>query len=347
MTQKSISVCIIGKPNAGKSSLLNKIIGHKISIVTPKVQTTRSMITGIVTIKDTQLILFDTPGIFEPSRQLERAMVRCAWSSLHGADLVLLIIDNLTLFDQKMIGIFEKLRSLNIKPIFLLNKIDVKEKQKSQNEDYLKEHFYNPDIFKISALSGTGVQELTDHLCMIAPPSPWLYEQDDITTQPMRFLASEITREQLFLTLREELPYNLTVQTESWNEDNSKPLSKLAPVEQVLEAYGAENRSVHKVREDSSLGATTQLSTGVEFQKRSNAITIRQIIVVSRENYKIMILGKNGTKIKEIGTLARLEMEKSFETKVHLFLFVKVRELWENMPEFYNYMGLKLTKEKK
>ena len=299
ITQKSISVCIIGKPNAGKSSLLNKIIGHKISIVTPKVQTTRSMITGIVTIKDTQLILFDTPGIFEPSRQLERAMVRCAWSSLHGADLILLIIDNLAAFDQKMIGIFEKLRSLNIKPIFLLNKIDVKEKQKSQNEDYLKEHFDNPKIFKISALSGAGVQELTDHLCMMAPPSPWLYEQDDITTQPMRFLASEITREQLFLTLREELPYNLTVQTESWNEDSS------------------------------------------------NAITIRQIIVVSRENYKIMILGKNGTKIKEIGTLARLEMEKSFETKVHLFLFVKVRELWENMPEFYNYMGLKLTKEKK
>ena len=293
--QKSISVCIIGKPNAGKSSLLNRIIGHKISIVTPKVQTTRSMITGIVTINDVQIIMFDTPGIFEPSKQLERAMVRCAWSSLHGADLVLLIIDNLAPFDQGMIKIFEKLCSLNIHPIFVLNKIDVQHKQKQQNEDYLKEHFHNPNIFKISALSGDGVQELTQYLCDKAVPSPWLYEEDDITTIPMRFIASEITREQLFLNLREELPYNLTVQTETWDETN-------------------------------------------------HAITIRQVIVVSRENYKTMILGKNGTKIKEIGVASRLEMEKSFNTKVHLFLFIKVRESWENMPEFYNYLGLKLNK---
>ena len=239
--QKTISVCVIGKPNAGKSSLLNHVIGQKISIVTPKVQTTRSQITGIITIKDTQIIMLDTPGIFEPKKQLERAMVRCAWSSLHGVD--------------------------------------------------------NPKIFKISALSGAGIDELLKYLCSIATNSPWQYEKDDITTSPMRFLAAEITRERLFLNLHEELPYNMTVQTETWEEKNG-------------------------------------------------ALYIHQAIIVARENHKMMILGKNGAKIKEISSMARLEMEKSFETKVHLFLFVKVRELWENMPEFYHSMGLKFEKLK-
>jgi GTP-binding protein Era len=296
--QKTVSVCIIGKPNAGKSSLLNKIIGQKISIVTPKVQTTRSMITGIVTLGDAQIIMFDTPGIFEPSGRLEKSMVRCAWSSLNSADIVMLVIDITQKFDQFTISILEKLKHLKIQPIFLLNKIDLSLKYIEYIENYLQEHFKDNPIFKISALSGKNIDKLISYIVSKAKNTPWLYEEDDMTNLPMRFLASEITREQLFLKLYEELPYRLSVQTEQWQENKDK------------------------------------------------SIKIHQVIIVSRQNYKIIILGKNGSMIKEIGSKARLEMEKFFGCKVHLFLFVKVRELWEETQEFYDYMGLKFEKSK-
>jgi GTP-binding protein Era len=296
--QKTITACIIGKPNAGKSSLLNRLIGQKLSIVTHKVQTTRSIITGIITLEDTQIIVFDTPGIFEAKKNLERAMVRCAWSSLNSADIVMLIIDSTKKLDSYILQIFERLKSLKIKPILLLNKIDLPSKEIDNTEQYLKEYFEDPKIFKISAYSGKGVDELTDYIKKDAKFTPWLFGEDDITNLPYRFLASELTREQLFLNLHEELPYNLTVQTELWEENKDK------------------------------------------------SVKINQVIVVSRENYKMMILGKHGAMIKEIGSQSRAEMEKSFGFKVHLFLFVKVRELWESNPEFYNYMGLKLDKKK-
>jgi GTP-binding protein Era len=290
--QKTISVCIIGRPNSGKSTLLNKLIGQKISIVTPKVQTTRSIITGIVTIKDTQIILYDTPGIFEPKSRLEKAMVRCAWSSLHSADIVMLIIDSLKSLDEITCDILKKLSSLKIIPVFLLNKIDVK----SQHIDDIKANLNatHPEslILLISALSGKNIDELLEYIISQAKPSPWLYEEDDMTDLPMRFLAAEITREQLFLNLHQELPYKLTVQTESWEERPDK------------------------------------------------SIKIHQVIVVTRETYKTIILGKSGGKIKEIGAQARKEMEEFFNCRVHLFLFVKVRELWEDNPDFYRHMKL-------
>ncbi len=300
--QKTISICIVGKPNAGKSSLLNRIIGQKLSIVTPKVQTTRSIITGVVTIKDTQLILFDTPGIFEPKKQLEKAMVRCAWSSLNGADIVALIIDSTRKLDDQIIKILERLKALKMVPAFLLNKVDLINSNSDNienTEQYLKEQFPQSNIFKISALSGEGVDGLLSYICDKASISPWLYGEDEMTNLPMRFISSEITREQLFLQLHEELPYNLTVQTEAWEELKDK------------------------------------------------SVKINQVIVVSRDNYKSMILGKHGARIKEIGTNARQEIEAFFGFKVHLFLFVKVRELWENNPEFYRYMGLKFEGSKK
>lgn len=293
--QKTISVCIIGKPNAGKSSLLNRIIGQKISIVTPKVQTTRSIVTGITTLKDTQIILLDTPGIFEPKARLEKAMVRCAWGGLNGADLVMMILDSTKKLDEMTRQIIDRIKSLNLNVVFLLNKIDLKA-DPAPISDYIKEKFDSPVIFKISATSGLGVDKLIKFILKNAHFSPWLYEEDDITTLPMRFLAAEITREQLFLTLREELPYNLTVQTENW-EDNP-----------------------------------------------NGSVKINQVIIVSKENYKMMILGKGGKKIKEIGSKARIEIEKSFERPVHLFLFVKVRD-WENSPEYYSYMGLKAERK--
>ncbi|MGX6960128.1 MAG: GTPase Era [Rickettsia endosymbiont of Pentastiridius leporinus] len=326
--QKTVSVCIIGRPNSGKSTLLNRIIGEKLSIVTPKVQTTRSIITGIITLNDTQIILYDTPGIFEPKGTLEKAMVRCTWSSLHSADIVMLIIDSLKPLDSITHDILDKLRSLNITPIFLLNKIDTKSKYLDEINDFLKQNcsivnpatvcdrregrayiltgettnneaqteglvYYNSLIFLISALSGKNIDKLLEYITSKAKISPWLYDEDDITNLPMRFIAAEITREQLFLGLQQELPYKLTVQTEKWEELKDK------------------------------------------------SVKINQVIVVSRESYKTIILGKNGSKIKNIGAKSRMQMEQFFGFPVHLFLFVKVRELWEDNSDYYQHMKVK------
>ncbi|HJD64946.1 MAG TPA: GTPase Era [Rickettsia endosymbiont of Diachasma alloeum] len=290
--QKTVSVCIIGRPNSGKSTLLNRIIGEKLSIVTPKVQTTRSIITGIITLKDTQIILYDTPGIFEPKGTLEKAMVRCAWSSLHSADIVMLIIDSLKPLDNITHDILNKLRSLNVVPVFLLNKIDVESKYIDDTKAFLTENYPDSLLFPISAISGENVDKLLEYIISKAKIAPWLYEEDDITDLPMRFIAAEITREQLFLGLQQELPYKLTVQTEKWEELKDK------------------------------------------------SVKINQVIVVSRESYKIIILGKNGSKIKELGAKSRMQMQQFFGFPVHLFLFVKVRELWEDNPDFYQHMKI-------
>lgn len=291
--QKTISVCIIGRPNSGKSTLLNRIIGEKLSIVTPKVQTTRSIITGIITLKDTQIILYDTPGIFEPKRTLEKVMVRCVWSSLHSADIVMLIIDSLKPLDSITHDILNKLRSLNVVPVFLLNKIDVESKYIGDTKTFLAENYPDSLLFPLSAISGENVDKLLEYITGKAKIAPWLYEEDDITDLPMRFIAAEITREQLFLGLQQELPYKLTVQTEKWEELKDK------------------------------------------------SVKINQVIVVSGERYKTIILGKNGSKIKELGVKSRMQMQQFFGFPVHLFLFVKVRELWEDNPDLYQHMKVK------
>ncbi|NDA91427.1 MAG: GTPase Era, partial [Alphaproteobacteria bacterium] len=214
--QKLLSVCIIGKPNAGKSTLLNKIIGQRISIVTPKVQTTRSIITGVVTIGDTQLILFDTPGIFKAKKRLEKAMVKCAWSSLNSADIIVLILDSGAKIDEMMDTIILRIKELGKKVVFLLNKIDLHPKYYLDNLNYLIKNCPDSHKFNISALTGHGIDGFIEFLKNNAQKANWLYEKDDITNLSMRFLASEITREQLFLKLHQELPYNLTVENESW-----------------------------------------------------------------------------------------------------------------------------------
>lgn len=292
-TKKSLSVCIVGKPNAGKSTLLNYIIGEKISIVTPKVQTTRSIITGIITLDDVQLVLFDTPGIFEPKKKLEKAMVRCAWSSLNSADMIVLIIDGSCKIDEMMADIVHKISESGKPIIFLLNKTDLRSKYAVENISFLQKTTPKARIFNISALKGKGVSDFLEYLKENASNSGWGYDEDDITNLPSRFLASEITREQLFLQLEQELPYNLTVESENWEE------------------------------------------------QKNGSIKINQVIVVAREIHKNMIIGKKGSKIKEIGTEARVNIEKLLGCKIHLFLFVKVRKNWEDNPEFYHTMGLK------
>lgn len=288
--KKTLSVCIVGKPNSGKSTLLNYIIGEKISIVTPKVQTTRSIITGIVTFEDVQLVLFDTPGIFEPKKKLEKAMVRCAWSSLGSADMIVLIIDGSMKIDDGIKDIIYRI-SESGKPItFLLNKIDIKTKYAVENISFLQKIAPKARIFNVSALKGKNVNDFLEYLKQSAHSSGWGYDADDITNLPSRFLATEITREQLFLKLEQELPYNLTVESESWEE------------------------------------------------QEGGSVKVNQAIIVSRENYKNMIIGKKASKIKEIGTQARINIEKLLGQKVHLFLFVKVRKNWEDNPEIYHAM---------
>ncbi|MDF2964984.1 MAG: GTPase Era [Rickettsiaceae bacterium] len=225
-SKKFGQICIIGKPNAGKSTLLNTLIGQKISIVTPKVQTTRSSITGILTIEDTQLVFIDTPGIFAPKKKLEKAMVRAAWSSIIGSDFVAVIVDSTRAIDEDIKKIFSYLSEHNIQPIILLNKKDLaKDEQIKVVKEEINSIIKPQKIFEISALQGTNCNELTEYLIANCTESEWLYSEDEVTSAPMRFLASEITREQLFLNLSQELPYNLTVETEKWQDlDNGEAI---------------------------------------------------------------------------------------------------------------------------
>lgn len=289
---KSLSVCIVGKPNAGKSTLMNLLIGQKLSIVTPKVQTTRSIITGIVTIDDTQIILFDTPGIFEPKKKLEKAMVRCAWSSLSSADIITLIIDSTVTLDDMMKTIIKRLSAVGKPIVFLMNKIDTKSKHYMDNMLFIEKTQPLARIFNISALKNKNVDSFLNYLKDSAKNDGWMYEKDDMTNLSSRFLATEITREQLFLQLHQEIPYYLTVEHESWKE-----------------------------QEDGS-------------------IKIGQVIIVGRDIHKNMVIGKKGARIKEIGTKARENIQDLIGAKIHLFLFVKVKENWEDDIEILHNMGL-------
>lgn len=226
--RRSSVVAIIGKPNAGKSTLLNKVIGHKISIVTPKPQTTRNMINGIATYDQTQIVFLDTPGIFEARRSIDRGMIRIAWSSIHGADCILLLIDGQYEIDKQQIEIIERLKSQKIDPVFLINKSDLHNNKSKEIQNYINNLGYN-NILVISALNGHGVDKVIDHITANAPIRDWFYSEDDITTMPMRFISTEITREQLFLHLHQELPYNLIVQTEKYeqNSDDSVTINQI------------------------------------------------------------------------------------------------------------------------
>lgn len=209
-------IAILGAPNAGKSTLVNSIVGGKVSIVSSKVQTTRQRILGIAIRNQAQLILLDTPGIFSPKRRLERAMVKAAWDAGQEADALVLMVDvcdSLT----KAFSILESAKDRSI--TLVLNKVDLIEKEKLFN---LIEKFQNfPNIshvFMISALTGDGVEDLVDHLCTVLPEGPWLYPDDHLTDLPQRIWAAEITREQLYHHLHQELPYETMVETENWEE---------------------------------------------------------------------------------------------------------------------------------
>ena len=291
-------VALIGAPNAGKSTLLNGLVGSKVSIISHKVQTTRALIRGIAVEGQSQLIFVDTPGIFSPRRRLDRAMVTTAWSGAHEADLVGVLIDSRKGLDEEAESILARLGDVKPPKLLILNKVDVVAKEvlldlaKAANAAAKFEA-----TFMVSALTGDGVADLKVWLAQRVPPGPWLYPPEQISDAPIRQLAAEITREKLFERLHQELPYHSTVETESWKE------------------------------------------------LRAGDIRIEQTIYVERESQRKIVLGKGGQTIKAIGEAARREIAEIVEAKVHLFLFVKVREGWGEDPERYRAMGLEFPKE--
>lgn len=279
--KKTLNVALIGEPNAGKSSLLNAIIGEKVSIVTHKVQTTRFNIRGILCEDDTQVIFTDTPGIFKPEKRLEKAIVRNALNSFDQADILCLILD-VKHFDLNKLTQVQAYLKKSSKPCYaIINKIDLIARVKLlEIIKKLDETLLFKELFMVSATKGEGVANLINFLKKQAHPGPWLYEEDQLTDQPARVLAEESTREQVFLLLHEELPYSIKIETDQWQD---------CP---------------------------------------DGSIKIYQSIYVLKEQQKVIVLGANGSKIKDIGRRSRQQISNLLDKTVHLFLHVKVREEW-------------------
>ena len=213
-------VAVIGAPNAGKSTLVNHLVGFKVSIVTHKVQTTRTRIRGVCMHGASQIIFVDTPGIFEPKRKLDRAMVEAAWLGADDADLIVFLYDvTRREVDSDTSRILSGLKNNNKEAILVLNKIDLVKPELLLpiTKRFQKENIFS-DTFMISAENGSGCEKLLEYLSARMPDSPWLYPEDEVSDLPQRLLAAEITREQVFLKLHQELPYGATVETEEWTE---------------------------------------------------------------------------------------------------------------------------------
>jgi GTPase len=284
-------VAILGAPNAGKSTLVNRLVGQKVSIVTHKAQTTRASVRGVAMRGQAQLVLIDTPGVFAPKRRLDRAMVRAAWDGAGDADAVVHLVDAAAFNNADPIT--ERLKQHGRKTILALNKVDIADKGDLLKvaERYGADGPYT-DVFMVSAATGSGVDDLAEHLAKHMPEGPWLFPEDQASDAPMRVLAAEITREKMMLRLHDELPYESTVETESWKE------------------------------------------------QKDGSVRIEQTIFVARDSQKKIAIGANGAAVKQIGSAAREELERLLEKRVHLFLFVKVRENWADERARYDALGL-------
>ncbi len=220
-TQRFAFVAVLGAPNAGKSTLVNRLVGSKVSIVSPKVQTTRSRIRGIMVEGDTQLILVDTPGIFKPSRRLDRAMVASAWTEAEDSDLRMLLVDAVKGIDRNTQSIIANLENNRQRCILVINKIDLIAKDKLLPLISTLNKPIFTDTFLISAETGENVEDLKKHLVSKAPKGLWMFPEDQLTDLPNRLFAAEITREKLFMALQQELPYSVAVQTTSFKEQKN------------------------------------------------------------------------------------------------------------------------------
>ena len=298
LESKSGFVNILGVPNSGKSTLINKLVGKKVSIVSHKVQTTRFCIRGICTysfedLSKSQIILIDTPGIFSAKRRLDKAMVSAAWSELKHSDKVIFIHDVSKSIENNSLNVMKEIFKIKEKVILVLNKIDLLPKDKLLKQiSHFKELYDFEKVFLVSAKNGSGCDQLIEFLAMSMPTHPLMYDDNTISDLPLSILASEITREKLFKNLNKELPYNLMVETEKWD-----------------------------IRSDKS-------------------INIQQTIFVNKSSHKPIILGKAGQNIKRICILARKDLEKLLDCKIHLFLFVKFKKNWMEDPSKYSSIGL-------
>jgi GTPase len=246
-------VALIGAPNVGKSTLVNALVGAKVTIVSRKVQTTRALIRGIVIENNAQIILVDTPGIFSPKRRLDRAMVSTAWSGAHDADLVCVLLDAKTGIDEEAEAILAKVASVHHDKILVINKVDLVQREKLLAlAQAANERMSFVRTFMIAAISGDGVDDLRTTLAEMVPPGPFLYPEDQMSDAPMRQLAAEITREKIYRKLHQELPYQSTVETDKWEErkDKSVRIEQTIFVEResqrkiVLGAGGATIKSI-------------------------------------------------------------------------------------------------------
>jgi GTP-binding protein Era len=355
-------IALIGAPNAGKSTLMNRMVGAKISIVTPKAQTTRTRVTGVAMEGEAQLIFVDVPGVFDATQQFEKSMVQAAWNAARSADVILFIHDARKKPTEETEAVLARIREISGVPmtrggdtgaggkpsplggegldegtrreadnlhrpspnplpqgeracpassaefsnqrrhipvILALNKTDAVDDKKVLLERTLwfNERLVWQHIFMISARKGDGVQDLREALAELMPEGPHLYDREALTDMPMRLIASELTREQCFLKLQEELPYTLTVENEKYD-----------------------------ARADGS-------------------VEIHQNIIVQNERQKTIIIGEGGQMLKAIGERARHEIGRLIGAKCHLYLFVKVRADWKDKPDSYSYLGLEFGKK--
>lgn len=306
-TMRAGFAAIIGAPNAGKSTLVNQLVGRKVSIVTHKVQTTRFQVRGVIIRGPSQIVLVDTPGVFAPRRRLDRAMVAAAWAGAEDADAIVHVVDA-PAQARAVAGqgkaqdrrgaddverVIEGLKGAGRKAILALNKIDlIKREELLALAQTLFESGVYEEVFMISAENGDGTSKLALRLAELMPEGHWLYPEDQIADLPERLLASEVTREKLFLRVHEELPYNATVETETWQE------------------------------------------------KKDGSVKIEQVVILDSERHKPMVVGKGGAVIKEIGQKAREDLEVQLGRKVHLFLRVVVKPGWQEQRGRYTPLGL-------
>jgi GTPase len=298
---------ILGAPNAGKSTLVNALVGQKISIVTQKVQTTRVPVRGVAIHGQAQIVLVDTPGVFNPKRRLDRAMVAAAWDGAADADTLVHVVDAPAASRvsegrsersdlhtaEDVERVVTGLEASGRKAILALNKVDALEREKLLD---LSKAFYDKGVYDevvmISALKSSGLARLQDLLAARMPAGPWLYPEDQVADTPLRVMAAEITREKVFLRLHEELPYQATVETDAWTE------------------------------------------------RKDGSVRIDQTLYVMRDGHKGIAIGKGGETLKWISSQARHDIAEAIEKPVHLFLHVKVRENWGEERARFKAMGL-------
>jgi len=295
MTTRAGFIALIGEPNAGKSTLLNRMVGAKVSIVTHKVQTTRTRIRGVAIEGAAQLVFVDTPGLFKPRRRLDRAMVAAAWGGAADADVIVLLVEAHRGVTEGVERILENLgeAARGRRVVLAINKIDrVKSERLLALARDLNDRFDFAKTFMISAEKGYGVDDLRGWLAQEVPEGPWLYPEDQIADLPVRMIAAEITREKLTLRLHQELPYQLTVETENWQD------------------------------------------------RKDGSARVDQVIYVTRDGHKGIVLGHKGETIKAVSQAARADLEEFLGRRIHLFLQVKVRPGWQEEAERYGEMGL-------